>query len=344
MIHILFTKRKASALSIFLLLAASLACNGITSSSPGSSDQQPITITLDTNYGSGPFDLPDTKIGLSNLSGYKVIMTMTFDGTHDGKPEQWSKTYSMLATNNPKARQWTIERSGSSNTPVSGFMAEMSGIDYQRPGEQACTATPIQVGNTLTDRLEPASFLSAVIGADEAGSETVNQVAAKHYTFDQSALGEDGMTQSKGELWVASDGGYIVKYVLTRKGKADFFGEGIEGTSTSDYELTDPNQPVTIQLPDDCPPGFVDAPLLPDASKTDKFPGTVTYETSSSVADAAAFYEKNIPGLGWKAQDEPAISKAAALLTYQQGDHLMMIIIKPNEAKTQVRITVSKLQ
>ncbi len=353
MIRILFTKRTASPLFILLLLAVLLACNAIPgsapdnatpSSPPADSDQQKITIESDTDYGPGPFELTDTKVGLSDLSGYTATLTITFDGTRDGNAEKWSKTYTMLATKDPQARQWTIEKSGNGSNLESVFLAELGGLDYERRGEGACTATVTQEGNPLMGRLEPASFLSAVIGAEESGSDTVNDVAANHYTFDQRALGEDGLTESTGELWAASEGGYIVKYLLTRRGQAEYFGEGIEGTQTLDYELTDLNQPVTIELPDDCPPGFVDAPLLPDASNTSKIPGVLSYDTTSSIAEAADFYQQNIPGLGWQAQGEPAITDAIAILTYKRDDQLMMIIIKPVDAGTKVRITVSKLQ
>ena len=88
----------------------------------------------------------------------------------------------------------------------------------------------------------------------------------------------------------------------------------------------------------------VDTPLLPDASNTSKIPGVLSYDTSSSIAEVADFYEQNIPGLGWQAQGEPAITDAIAILTYKRDDKLLMIVIKPGDAGTEVRITVSKLQ
>ena len=198
---------------------------------------QEITIEKDIVYGSGPFEFPDPQVGLSDLSSYKAILTLAFDGTRDGKVETWSKKYVMLTTRDPAARQLTIEKSGDIPDPTPLFMAELDGADYEKSGEQACDTTAIQAGNSLADRYEPVLFVDGVIGADEAGSDTVNDVASDRYTFDQRAVGEDGVTESSGELWVASEGGYLIKYVLTRKAKADYFGEGVEGTLTLDYEL-----------------------------------------------------------------------------------------------------------
>jgi hypothetical protein len=70
----------------------------------------------------------------------------------------------------------------------------------------------------------------------------------------------------------------------------------------------------------------------------------LSYDTASSIAEAADFYAQNIPGLGWQAHGESAITDAAAILTYKRDDQLMMIVIKPGDAGTKIRITVSKLQ
>jgi hypothetical protein len=345
MIRILFPKHNAISRFMLLLVSVSLACNTITGGPAGGQYSPELTVEKSTVYGPGPFLLADPKIGLSDLSSYKATLTIAFDGTRDAGAEKWSTTYVMLATKEPAARQLTIEKSGDVPSTEPVFMAELDGADYEKRGQGACDIAAIKLENSLADQFEPALFVNGIIGAEEAGSDTVNGVAVNHYTFDQRALGEDGVTESTGELWVAPEGGYLVKYVLTRKARADYFGEGVEGTLTLDYELTDVNKEDTaISLPDDCPPGFVDAPLLPNASDISKTPGVLAYETSSTIADAAAFYEKNIPDLGWEAQDKPSITDKIAILTYQQTDKIMFIIIKPNEDKTQVRITMSKVQ
>ena len=183
-----------------------------------------------------------------------------------------------------------------------------------------------------------------MIGAQEAGSEEVNQIGAAHYTFDQHALGEDGQTQSTGEMWVATDGSYLVKYVLSKQAGPDFFGPGYDGTLTYDYELTGPNVPVTIQLPDDCPPGLVGAPLLPDATNVHNSPGVMSFDSATSIADAAAFYEQAMPPLGWTAEGEPAISDEAAILNYTNGNRAMIMTIDPADSGTTVTVFVGQNQ
>jgi hypothetical protein len=306
---------------------------------------QPGELVLEQNVvlGPGTFVYTDTRTGLAALSSYSAQLVVTFAGTRDGQAEQWTKTYVLLASNDPPARQWTIETAGDPATPGTQFLAELEGTTYDRRGKAACTAAAIEAGSSLTERLELASLLTGVIGADEAGAETINEVAAVHYTFDQRALAEDGLTESTGELWVAVEGGYLVKYVLTSAGGADYFGEGVEGTLTLDYALTGINQPVTIGVPADCPPGMVEAPLLPDASNVVRAPGLLAYDTAADLAAATAFYQEQLPGLGWAADGEPASTDAATVLSFTQGDRQMTVRLSAEAGLTTVTLVAARL-
>jgi hypothetical protein len=139
-------------------------------------------------------------------------------------------------------------------------------------------------------------------------------------------------------MWVAFEGGYIVRYLLITSGKADYFGEGIEGKLTWDYELKDINQANTITIPDNCPHGLVNAPLLPDASEILSMPGLLTYHSSSSPADASAFYQKEIPNLGWKLTGEPAFTDTTALLDYLQDGQSLTVMITADDTGTTVNV------
>jgi len=298
-------------------------------------------------FGAGAFTMPDTKAGLADLASFQETLTLTFDGTRDGNTQQWSKTSVMLTTKEPAARQITIEKQGDlpDLTPV--YVAEVDGVAYELHGENSCTAAVFNPEDSTAQALEPAGLLTGVIGADEAGQETVNDVVANHYTFDERALALLDIAQSTGELWVAADGGYLVKYVLTTAGGADYFGAGIEGTLTWDYELTNVNQPVAIDLPKDCPAGLVDVPQLPDAADIQSSPGVLAYSTASSLADALAFYLDELPGLGWQLAGDPALvgtpapEQTTAVLDFTQDDQKLTVIVSAGEGGTQVRIVLS---
>lgn len=348
MIHIIF-RRWTGLLLLISVLMVSLACLFVTGSSStgsptvdGSSTESQtegeIIIKGDVVYGPGSFNYAQPAAGLSDLSSYKAILTLSFNGTEAGQTSQWSRTYVMLTDKDAAVRQLTMEKSGQVSDPEAEYMAEADGAAYERLGENACNANVIDPENSLGERLEPAGFLTGVFGAEEAGSETMNGITANHYTFDERALGQLEIAKSTGEIWVASDGGYLVKYVLTTTGTSDFFGEGIEGTLTWDYELTDVNQPVSIELPADCPAGMVNVPKLPDASNVVDEPGMLMYDTSSSLADAAAFYQEQLPDFGWELFGEPTITETIVLMDLIQGDQNLSVIITVGDAVSRVQI------
>lgn len=347
MTHLL-SRRRANLPLILIPLFVSLACQLLQPGSSSTAAPEPEsdnkTFEAEVTFGSGPFNFPESVAGLTELSSYKATLTLAFDGINAGQPQQWSKTYIMLTSKEPAASQLTIEKTGDLADLDAVFMAEMDGAEYERRGEGFCSTNAIAEGYSLTERMEPAGFLTAVIGADEAGSETVNDVGANHYTFDERALGQTDITKSVGEIWVASEGGYIVKYLTTTTGTADYFGEGIEGTLTWDYELTDVNKPVEIKLPDDCPPGLVDAPMLPDATNVENLAGVLSYDTATSLTDTVAFYQKQIPDLGWKAEGKPTIGDTDEVLTFIKDKNYLTIIISTTDTGTQVRIVLIKAQ
>jgi hypothetical protein len=325
-------------LVLFLLIAAGCgqpAPAQSTSQTPEASTSSEIT------FGPGPFDLFDPAAGLPELSGYRATLTLSFDGTRDGKPEQWTRTYEMRTSQDPPARQLTIE--GSEVAPAEQWMAEVSGVLYELNEQGGCIASLSPEGGLLAQQWEPVSFLSGVIGAEEEGAETANGVPAKHYTFDQRALGQDGLTESTGEVWVA-DVGYVVKYVLTTQGEAKYFGEGIEGTLTHDYTLTEIDQPAAVELPEDCPPGLVDAPLIPDAEDVKQHPSVTLFRTASSIAEVLAFYQDQLPGMGWQPSGEPVVTETFGVLELTQGDQQLSVIASPENNGTAVRLVLGTVE
>jgi hypothetical protein len=296
------------------------------------------TIQANVEFGSGPLRLVDPTAGLPDLSSYKATLTLSFDGTKAGQPNQWSRVYVMLASHDPAAHQLTIETAGGVPAPL--FMAEVNGMSYERRGEKDCTASATEADNSLSAKWEPAGFLPGIIGADTAGAETVNGVATNHYTFDERALGEAGLTKSTGQVWVASEKGYVVRVLLATKAGADYFGEGVDGTLTWEYNLTDINKPVLINLPAGCPGGLVDMPLMPDAQNVRRLPGVTIYSSAGSLQDVFAFYKDKLPPLGWVAAGEPGVTDTVGVATFVQGDQQLSVIATKSENTVTVRLVI----
>src|SRR5688572_12567562 len=121
---------------LFLLIAAGCgqpATNQSTSQTPEASTPSEIT------FGPGSFDLPDPAAGLAELSGYRATLILSFDGTRDGQPDQWTRTYEMRTSQNPPARQLTIE--GGEVALADQWMAEIGGVLYELNEQGGCVAS-----------------------------------------------------------------------------------------------------------------------------------------------------------------------------------------------------------
>lgn len=333
-------KRRLAILTFVCIpLLASSAC-GSDGESAATPIPEVITVEGEVTFGDGSFNLPQPESGLADLASYKAELTVTFDGTRAGQPSAWSRIYTMLWNKEPAARQLTIEQSGDLPELEQIFMAEAGGVAYERRGENICAAQLLADGPGLSELWEPAAFLPGVIGADAAGTDRVNDIAADHYTFDELALGESPYADATGEVWVASDGGYVVRYLLTIGGTDTYFGEeDLEGKLSFAYELTEVDQVPPLELPEDCPPGLVDAPLLPDAANIRNLPGVLSFETATNLTASAAFYQQKLPELGWSAGNS-AINDASVLLNFSQGENTMDVIISADGEMTLVQILI----
>ncbi len=299
--------------------------------SPSGPVATPQSVEIPWDYGPGTFNFPAPTSGLADLGSYRSTLTESFTGTDQGQPSQWSNGYEMVVGGRT-SRQLTV----TGTEPV--YRAELDGAAYQQLDGGACTAGTIYQPNSLAVRWEPASFLSGVTGAVEVGPDTVNGVAATHYTFDERAFGPLPPAKSKGDMWIASDGDYIVRYLVSTAGTADYFGEGTEGTLSLDYELTEANVPLAIDLPVECSGIAVDAPLTADAVNVVRVPGVVSYTTASAPKDVAAFYEGALPALGWHLTADPSIFKKLMFLKFTRDDAQLQVVLVPSDAGTSVRL------
>jgi hypothetical protein len=328
--------RKLMFLGFMLFIASACQASGGQTSNTIGAGEQMAAQDIDLVLGSGSFFLDDPLTGLADLSSYTATLTRTFDGSVSGEAQQWTESYVMMRDNGAGASQLTYSTAGDfAADPV--LFAEIGQNAYAKSGAEVCTADSIDPEISSIERTDPAGLLSVLLGADEAGQEDVNGVAADHFTFDERALGKADLEDSRGEIWVAEDGGYILKYTLTTTGGDTAFGEGVEGTMTWDYALTEFNATVLPALPDGCQ---LNAPLLADATDVLHTPYWLAYGTATAVSDAADFYQEQLPGLGWTLLTGPLVGEASTFMEFTQGDQTIGVSISPGETGTAVNVVL----
>jgi hypothetical protein len=172
--------------------------------------------------------------------------------------------------------------------------------------------------------------------------ETVNGVTADHYTFDEKAISFGTFASAKGDVWIAQDGGFLVKYVGTATGKDSILsGRSAEGTFTWEYNVEDANQVTAIALPKECAgqKPAMDIPVPENATDKTSFGKMITFKTPDTPADMAAFYKKELAKQGWKAGEANAMGDLQTLAFSKDDRKLSVTITKEDSGGSNVLIS-----
>ncbi len=199
--------------------------------------------------------------GLASLNTYQWQMSATTVGPTDadrsaetasGASDSAAELRYVKNTSTESSADYPEPDTSSSETwTTADSTCEFDGEEYTTESANPFTADMGDVLTGVFDIVIPAG------NATKVGTETIAGVQADHYTFSIEGLGAGSGTQvdqNTGELWVAVDGGYLLKYQVTtslRNTPAD--GSAIETYSLAlTLELTSVNQPVGITVPAGC--------------------------------------------------------------------------------------------
>lgn len=301
---------------------------------------EPGAQVLESGFGSGDFVLADPRVGLDSLTSYHAVMQVTFAGSDGGA---WSSTIDLLRGHDPALARLTVDNTGDLAAADPSLVIESGSTSYRRSDAGGCAASALDAdpATSLTTLFEPAASLAAVLGGEPLGHEAIAGIDADGYGFDERAVGYAGLARASGEVWIASDGGYVVEYSIDTEGGPDVFGGDEGGTLSVEYTLADVGKPVSIEIPDDCPAALIDAPRLPDASDVVSSPGLLTYSTASSLADILAYYDQHAADFGWERAEEPAQGDTSAVVDYAVGDSYVLLFVTARDTGSRVDLVAS---
>jgi hypothetical protein len=243
--------------------------------------------------------LPDPSAGLVDLTSYHTLFTQDITGTLDGKPYERHSRLSLIRLNDPAQYDFTNAVNGSDIQDFSLRILAQKNAYYRwmqsNPECQGSTTAPND-----GEVIEPASLLLPVDSASRVGVERVNQISSVHYRFDQNSL---PITKDSGpvtgEVWIAEQGGYVVKYVLSSPLQGILTGKDLEVAQEWTYELDQVNTLQSIDLPDGCTPVPTGLPTPADARDVEQISGRMSYNSASSGRQVLDLYYQDLPGLGW---------------------------------------------
>jgi hypothetical protein len=304
---------------------------------------------------------------LSQLSAYRVSFVMDFDGQSGGQPAKGRIEMTLEQSKDPPARHLvmsmegsTVEEMGGTNAMDVYIMGDTVYMNNAAMGDSwvsfsGADADAFEQGFFAPD--EQLELPDTVTCASQP--ETVNGISATHCSFtEKDVLGEEATYDSlQGDVWVAVDGNYIVKYTLKADGyRSSQEGEGLFdfGSVSFEYELKDVNGDFTITLPEEATQGggtdvgggtggavgTSDLPVLENAEEVTAMAGFLNYYTSSDISTIIDFYRQELPAIGWQENaDQAYVGDDNAMLSFTKEGQTMMLTIVKEDNRINVIIT-----
>ncbi len=298
--------------------------------------------------------------GLPDTTNENVEVTMTFESA-------WTKAdnpYGFDMVSRIQGLNADIQNQDNAQEIPSEMEIRMVGdTAYMRFGDKKdwMVMPRENAGGTETFNFTASDFLSGLEQMRKVGTETVNGIKTIHYTFEElknyntfledtiQSLAKEGESfdiksiqgQVSGDLWVAKDGGYPVKFVTTMHIEAQIAVSvnGEEKTvpvvldSKMSSEVYDVNADITIEAPAEAPqqgqvnvPGFEPGtfPIPDQTTLQGAFGGMITLISQLSPEDINAFYDQTLSKLGWSKQDGP-------MPVWSKGDLSFTLLVVPND-------------
>ncbi len=320
--------------------------------SPNQPAAQPTTKPADNQPSSGSqatdlLELPDVTEGLNALNSYESTFTMSFKGTENGQPKEWTWAMTEQFVKNPRAKRSTMLGLGA-GTDATGQdtsieTIEVGGKTYSRFGTM-CTSSASSEAPTANSSFTPSSVIGDIKTAQLLGTDNINGVSAQHYAVDIKGLTALGAyTNGKSEVWIAQPGNFVVKYSFEATGKDTFFGSGsdAEGTMQWVYELKSANQPIVIEPPKDCGGAPEDIPMMADATDQSAFGTMTTYSSASAFDDVVAFYKKEMIANGWAEKEGGMAMDGFAQLSFTKDKRTASVMITADKDKSITSVMIS---
>jgi hypothetical protein len=283
--------------------------------------------------------VPGSQANLSQLESYRVIIAWKLTGkTTDGKNVEEQTTYTQ-ALHRPSNTSHTL-------------------VVENKPGAQGTRSEIYSVGDTLyiyeKDRgaCQPAmmagmgdmlrSITDSMTAPLRTGNaklvnrgETINGVLTDRYTLDETSASQFGTVVEKADLWVAREGGYLVKYDLTIKVMPGSMNPAnipadvatfSEGTIAYNWTLEDINK-TTITIPSVCSSQTVGVDLpLPPGTQVDMAMGNMTMgKAKASMDSVLAFFKTEYPKLGYQLTYETGDAQSGYILEFVKSDQKVTV-------------------
>ena len=191
---------------------------------------------------------PTPLPGLASLPSYAVDFSIVSETTVDGQTTRSTYQLEVQRVRDPFIQRVVIQPA-EEQEPVTLIQTRQH--SYLIPAEGPCEYTVAGDSDPVPPEFfRPEELIGADSGAERVEpDEMVNGVLARHYVIgDQGS--PDTQTRSEGEVWVATEGDYVVRYAL--RTDTDDPATGETGRIELTYEIKDIGVSFDIEEPANC--------------------------------------------------------------------------------------------
>jgi hypothetical protein len=298
----------------------------------------------------GDLTLDSRDVGLDKLKSYRVTWKADWETTKDGKTEQALWDWRQEVTADPPALRSAWKGTGASGKEPgsleiweNGSTASFVTIDPE--GKKSCSSLWSPMQRTIPGKVFSPSLLGSLSDAKYAGTEVVNGIRSNHYKYDEKTANRTDLGKVSGEIWVAADGGYVVKDTVSWEGGAVPFGAdtptGESGKGGWTWELTDPNGAFTIPPAAGCDSATDGLPMMSGGYQKTVMGDVMVYLTQSK-ASVVEFYQKEMAAGGWKQSGEPTSKDGVTTAEFTKDGQKASVTVTSKGQISDVKIAVTK--
>jgi hypothetical protein len=334
--------------SILSLMA--LACGGVgTATEPASAPPPSVDEGTSTEVSDLPSSAPQTMLDLDDPElydepeGVNTYLT-TLDYQFEA-PGPVTGAVRMEGATQVEPYETTLEFKTEGRAVLGGgemfYFTQIQDTQYVvYTGFDCIASAPGIQQNPFAVMLDTGGMLKGV--AQFVGEETVNSIETYAYAITPDNIdindpaGQGVETINEGRIYIAKDGGYVVRLFIDGTGRVSVLSGDESLTGDVHYELNylDFGVPVDVQIPPGCPVSGdveVEYPLPSDATNVTNVAGVVAFETQLTMDEIITFYKTEMPALGCSAPQESG-SPQLTTLNFSCTSGTIALILSPSDS------------
>ncbi|MFC2030003.1 hypothetical protein ACFLWA_04655 [Chloroflexota bacterium] len=299
----------------------------------------------------------------SGLDSYRATMQVLMEGTGNG--DEISGRVDLLTeyTREPLAQYVRISGEGTEGfeTSTVELFREQDTAYMNLDGEWLALTVSDSGDDLLEDAgiIGPNDVLTDTCGWKKGQASELGILSIEYWSLSKESMDEcmpateldrlGALSEVSGDLYVATDGHYVVKMDLVFVGKDLDIGMDpgeelpVEGRIEFHFEITDVNQPHSIRVPDKAlASGGTpdDIPVSRDAEAVNNVFGVITYVSPTAVGELAEFYKVELPKKGWTQVSTEEFG-GVYMLEYSKADRTASVMIEADDETDKTSVLIS---